>query len=595
MISYSSSIPASATTGGSLLVLSIVLPIAGALLAFVTGGRQGERIVLATMPLGLATAIAIVVAMTRSRAPLVYLLGGWTPPLGITLRADGLSTVMIVITAAVICSIGVFARPEFCTPAGSVEARAPFAFWILLSAIWAALNTVFLGGDLFTLYVALELLTFAAVPLVCLDGRGETLQAALRYLLFALLGSGLYLVGVALLYGVYGTLDIVLLSNRAAIGAATLVAAALMTVGLLAKTALFPLYLWLPPAHAGAPTPASAVLSGLVVKGSFFIVVRLWFNVMPGLPGFMAAQLLAGLGAAAILFGSILALRQERLKLLIAYSTMAQVGYLFLMFPLAYDPAEAQLRSGGALTAGILQAISHATAKSAMFLAAGLIYTALGHDRISGLAGIGRALPISILTFALGGVALVGVPPSGASLAKELLLQAAAETGQWWWAAVIQIGGIFTSGYLVLVLANALAFAEQPVTPRVPVRRIQEAAALALALCSLLLGLFPWEIYLSLPVGSASNSLALRALSKVLWPILGGAVLAIVIGRWGHRPVRGPFGTILVAMVGSARRPALIFGKMIELVDCLLQQWSVATLSLLVVAIIFGVAMLAGR
>ena len=123
----------------------------------------------------------------------------------------------------------------------------------------------------------------------------------------------------------------------------------------------------------------------------------------------------------------------------------------------------------------------------------------------------------------------------------------------------------------------------------------REAAALALALCSLLLGLFPWEIYLSLPVGSASNSLALKTLSKVLWPILGGAVLAIVIGRWGHRPVRGPFGTILVAMVGSARRPALIFGKMIELVDCLLQQWSVATLSLLVVAIIFGVAMLAGR
>ena len=271
-----------------------------------------------------------------------------------------------------ICAVGVFARADFRTPAGSAEARAPFAFWILLLAIWGALNTVFLGGDLFTLYVALELLTFAAVPLVCLDGRAETLQAALRYLLFALLGSVLYLVGTALLYGSYGTLDIVLLSQRVHAEPATLVAAALMTVGLLAKTALFPLHLWLPPAHAGAPAAASAVLSALVVKGSFFIVVRLWFDVMPGLPGLAAAQLLAALGAAAIVFGSVVALRQERLKLLIAYSTLAQIGYLFLMFPLAFSAGSAQLESGGALAGGLLQAISHATAKAAMFMAAGI-------------------------------------------------------------------------------------------------------------------------------------------------------------------------------------------------------------------------------
>ena len=139
---------------------------------------------------------------------------------------------------------------------------------VLLLSLWGGLNAVVLGRDLFTLYVALELLTFAAVPLVCLDGRAETLAAALRYLLFALLGSVLYLLGTVLLYGAYGMLDIALLAARDAAGAAPpLVAGALMTVGLLAKTALFPLHLWLPPAHAGAPPPASAVLSALVVKG----------------------------------------------------------------------------------------------------------------------------------------------------------------------------------------------------------------------------------------------------------------------------------------------------------------------------------------
>ena len=192
-----------------------------------------------------------------------------------------------------------------------------------------------------------------------------------------------------------------------------------MTAGLLAKTALFPLHLWLPPAHAGAPAPASAVLSALVVKGSFFLIVRLWFDVMPGLLSHAAAQVLAALGAAAIVFGSVLALRQARLKMLIAYSTVAQLGYLFLMFPLA-GPGAARL---SAWTGGLLQAISHACAKAAMFMAAGLIAQALGHDRIAGLGGIGRALPMTIFAFALAGLSLMGLPPSGGFMAKWLLLR----------------------------------------------------------------------------------------------------------------------------------------------------------------------------
>ncbi|PWT70812.1 MAG: NADH-quinone oxidoreductase subunit J, partial [Proteobacteria bacterium] len=442
------------TTGGFLLVLSIVVPVASVLLAFVAGGRHIERIALAVLPLGLAIAAAILVVLQQSDGPLVYLLGAWAPPLGVALRADGLSAVMMMATAVVLCAVAVFAGTDFRSTTG--ESRAPFAFWVLLLAIWGALNTVFLGGDLFTLYVALELVTFAAVPLVSLDGRAETLRAALRYLLFALLGSALYLLGTALLYGTYGTLDVVLLSHRIRSEPATLVAAVLMTTGLLTKTALFPLHLWLRPAHAGAPAAASAMLSGLVVKGSFFIIVRLWFDVMPGLPGFAATQLLAALGGAAIVLGSVLALRQERLKLLIAYSTLAQIGYLFLMFPLALGTS-GQLEAGGALAGGLLQTVSHATAKAAMFMAAGSIYAVLGQDRIAGLGGVGRILPMSVLAFALGGVALMGIQPSGAYLAKELLLQSATETGQWWWAVLLQAGGVFTGAYVVLVLAHALA------------------------------------------------------------------------------------------------------------------------------------------
>jgi formate hydrogenlyase subunit 3/multisubunit Na+/H+ antiporter MnhD subunit len=337
--------------------------------------------------------------------------------------------------------------------------------------------------------VALELLTFAGVPLVCLAGSGETLRAALRYVLFALCGSVLYLLGAVLLYGGYGTLDMPLLAGVVQPEPIAWTALALMTVGLLAKTALFPLHLWLPPAHGGAPAAASAVLSALVIKGSWFLVVRLWFDVMPGVVTLSAAQLLGALGAGAILFGNAVALRQVRLKMLVAYSTVAQIGYLFLMFPLAYDTAAGRIADGLAYSGGLMHAISHAGAKSAMFMAAGSIYSALGHDRIADLAGVARALPVSTFAFALGGISLVGLPPAGGFLAKWWLLSAAVGGAQWWWALVLLVGGLLTATYLFAVLSRALHAPPAPLVVREPVARSRELATLTLALASVLLGL----------------------------------------------------------------------------------------------------------
>jgi formate hydrogenlyase subunit 3/multisubunit Na+/H+ antiporter MnhD subunit len=503
--------PISPTAGGFLLVLAIVLPVAGVLLSLALGGRHSDRIALILMPAGLAVAVAIAAGVWRTGNVLKYLLGGWDPPLGVALRADGLSAVMLLTTALVICATGAFARAVFRAPVEAPETRAPLVFWTLLLAVWGALNAICLGNDLFNLYVALELLTFGAVPLVCLDGSAETLAAALRYLLFALLGSVLYLLGAALLYGAYGTLDIVLLSGRVRAEPVVWGAAALMTAGLLAKTALFPLHLWLPPAHAGAPSAASAVLSALVVKGSFFLLIRLWFDVMPGLPNEVAAQMLGTLGAAAILFGSVVALRQMRLKLLIAYSTVAQIGYLFLIFPLASSPVTAQSWSAVAWTGGVLQLVSHAVAKAAMFMAAGLVAEALGHDRIAGLGGIGRALPKTVFAFGFGGMSLMGLPPSGGFLAKGLLLTAAVAEGQWWWAVVILVGGLLAGGYVFRVLLPALGGASKPLTLRARVSWQREAIVLALALCAVLLGFVPLRSSELLQIGRpAATEIILR-------------------------------------------------------------------------------------
>ena len=229
-----------------------------------------------------------------------------------------------------------------------------------------------------------------------------------------------------------------------------------------------------------------------------------------------------------------------------------------------------------------------------MFMSAGLIYAALGHDRIASLSGAARVLPITVLAFALGGLALMGLPSSGAYLAKDLLLQASDETAQWWWAATLQAGGIFTAAYLFLVLANALTPASEPMRLRAAIPRSQEAAALALALCSLFLGLFPWGEYLPMPGGSPPNPFTLKALLTVAWTILAGSVLAIFMARWEHPLERLPRVGGFFLWASPIRRVALGLAKMFERIDTITARWPAAGISLLALATVFGVALWAG-
>jgi NADH:ubiquinone oxidoreductase subunit 5 (subunit L)/multisubunit Na+/H+ antiporter MnhA subunit len=275
------------------------------------------------------------------------------------------------------------------------------------------------------------------------------------------------------------------------------------------------------------------------------------------------------------------ALRQERLKLLVAYSTIAQIGYLFLMFPLAFDPSGSTLLHGTVLTGGTLQAIAHATAKAGMFMAAGLIYAALGHDRIADLAGIARAMPVTVLTFAVSGLALMGVVPSGAYLAKKLLLDAADGSGQWWWTIVLQGGAAFTAGYVVLVLTNALRRPAAPIQLVKRVSRLSEYAALALAVSSLLLA---FAALGPLPSSLISNPLLPKELGPTLLVFAGGALLALGLSR---RPLLGS-----TANDGPLRRAAVAAGRGFEQADAVLRRWPSAGLALLTLAGLFAWLML---
>ena len=463
------------------LVLLVVLPLVGSMLCFLFP----QRVKL----LGLMTALAITASVLAlgyqvvNQGVLRYAVGGWGAPLGINLYVDGLSLLMLLVTALVGLAISIYSITYF-------RFEKAVHFWPLWMLLWAALNALFLSADLFNLYVTLELMGLAAVALVALAGGTNALGAAMRYLFVSLLGSLCYLLGVALLYHNFGSVDIAILAERIETTPAVLVAVGLMTAGLLLKTALFPLHFWLPPAHASAPAPVSALLSALVVKASFYILLRLWLEVFPVASASMdqsLGQLLGLLGVAAVLWGGTQALRQTRLKLLVAYSTVAQIGYLFLGFPLS---------SIIGWKATFYMLLSHAVAKTAMFLAAGNIMFYGGHDRIVDLDQVAHRLPLTLSAFGLAGISLMGLPPSGGFIAKWLLLEAAIRSGQWWWGIILVVGGLLTGAYVFKVIGYAFIQSDLPHEARVVPKRM-EWVALIMALLAIALGLFvPWLLAL---------------------------------------------------------------------------------------------------
>ncbi|SFF82041.1 complex I subunit 5 family protein [Neptunomonas qingdaonensis] len=450
------------------IVVLIVLPL--------TGGMACFLFPTISKSLGLIFALAIFTAVVGLGWQLVeqgaqrYAIGGWGASLGIDLYADGLSLLMLVTAALVGLGVSVYSGAYF----SREKAKHFWPLWLLL---WAALNALFLSADIFNLYVTLELLGLAAVALIALADGADALNSAMRYLLVSLLGSLFYLLGVALLYHSFGSLDIAILAQRMEPTPAVWSAVGLMSAGLLLKTALFPMHFWLPAAHACAPAPVSALLSALVVKASFYILLRLWLEVF-ALTDTSLGQLLGLLGATAVLWGGIQALRQTRLKLLIAYSTVAQLGYLFLAFPLGTNIA---------WKGACYMLLSHAIAKAAMFMAAGNILRFCGHDRIADLDRIAQRLPLTLTAFALAGVSIMGLPPSGGFIGKWLLLEASMSAGQWWWAVILILGGLLAAAYFFRVIGYA--FTRAGLTHEVGVVPARmEWAALVLALAAILLG-----------------------------------------------------------------------------------------------------------
>jgi multicomponent Na+:H+ antiporter subunit D len=457
----------------------ILIPLGAAVLTFAVGERRAPWVVGVATVATLCAAVAVAWSVTR-HGPVRHPVGGWLAPLGIALRADGIAAVMLVTIAVVGGSIVANVLADRARTTRSCARLC--SLWLFA---WAALDALVLSGDIFNLYVTLELAALAAVGLVAVDGGRAALRAALRYLLFALPGSLMYLLGVALLYGAHATLDLTMLGVRLGASAADALALALMTAGLCLKAAVFPFHAWPVPAYTNASPVVGGLLSGLVGKAAFFVLVRLWLEVFPTRFEPAAGTLLGCLAAGGVVWGSLHALWQPRLVMVIAYSSVAHTGYLFMWFA---------LDTPGARSGALFVAISHAAASASMFVAAGAISRALGHDRVAGLTGLAHRIPVVFVALALAGANAMAMPPSGGFVGKWLLVRAAFEAGQWWWAAVMLIGGLLGAAYVFRLLRGALL----PPPPDEQVRPVasrEGGAALALALVAVACGVAPSLVF----------------------------------------------------------------------------------------------------
>jgi multicomponent Na+:H+ antiporter subunit D len=464
----------------------VAIPLAAAALTLLL--RRWPTLQRAVMEAGVASmlgASALLLARCARGAPIVLNFGGWGAPFGVTFVADGLSAALCTVAGTVALAVALFARAD-------IRARRRRAgFDPLFLAMLAAVNGAFLTGDIFNLYVWFELMLVTALGLLTLDRRPAQIDGAFRYATMSMMGATFMLVGIALLYGETGTLDMAHLSTMLAGRApsVTLTASAyLLLAGLALKAGLFPLFFWLPASYHTAPISVSAALAGLLTKVAFYACLRIFVMVfgvslgssaVPGLPALFAL-----LAASTMLVSVLAAIAQVDVRRLLAFHVVGQVAYL--MMGLA-------LTSRAGVAAAIFYTMHTMLVQAGLFLGAGAIARANRGGDLRSAGGLMRDQPLFALLFAVLALSISGVPPMSGFWAKFLVIDAAFRGGSSWqaWLAVVAL----VTGALTLYSMSALwtqAFWRTRDRGRTASRRIPPAMLAAvglLAACTLGIGL----------------------------------------------------------------------------------------------------------
>jgi len=440
--------------GNNISLLLVVIPlIAAPLVAILPRGRW---------PWAVATTVAVLCVVLAAMqlwsvlygGIISYELGGWAPPWGIEYRIDAVNAFVALIVAAIAAVTLPYALHS--VEQEIPEDKIPLFYSALLLCLTGLLG-ITQTGDIFNVFVFLEISSLSSYALISLGRKRQALTAAYQYLIMGTVGATFYLIGVGLIYSQTGSLNMQDLAgilpsvqhlNTVNTGFAFIM------IGIALKLALYPLHLWLPNAYTYAPTVVTVFLAATATKVAVYMMLRILFTVFPHSFALAspAEELLIVAGIAGILIASVYAIYQEDVKRLLAYSSVAQIGYMALGIGLA---------TATSITATLIHLFNHALMKGALFMAIGAIIYRIGECRMDQIQGLGKAMPWTFGAIIIGGLSLIGVPGTAGFISKWYLVAAALEQEAWVSVAAILIGSLLAVVY-VGKLIEALYF--KPVT-----------------------------------------------------------------------------------------------------------------------------------
>ena len=436
-------------------ILLIVIPLmAGPLFVLVRERKLvlGSAIAISWLTFG---GTCLLLRQVLQEQYVEYAIGGWQPPYGIEYRVDTLSAFVLLFVSFIGAAVISFAK-------ASVEREIPRSKQYLFYAAYMLCLTGLLGivitGDLFNLFVFLEISSLSSYALIALGRSRRALMAAFQYLVMGTIGATFLLIGIGLIFQMTGSLNMQeighLLESKESTRT-TLVALAFVAVGVGVKMALFPLHSWLPNAYTYAPSVVSAFIAATSTKVSVYIFLRATFTIFN--PSFALQELpldtnIMALSLVGIVSASMIAMFQTNIKRLLAYSSIAQIGYMLLGISLASEMG---------MTGGILHMFNHALIKGGLFMVTACLALRLRSVELSDLSGISARMPWTCFAFVIAGLALIGVPTTAGFVSKWYLMIGAFEAGHWFAAVLVLFSSLMALVYIWKVV-ETMYFGELP-------------------------------------------------------------------------------------------------------------------------------------
>jgi len=374
------------------------------------------------------------------KRPIAVSIGGWSPPFCINLVVGPLGILLATLISGIGFLVSIYA-------VSYIKEEPTEKYHILFLLLMVGAIGIVLTGDIFNLFVFFEILCISSYALVAYNKDKGGTEAAMKYLIQGSVGSSFILIGVALLYGFFGTLNMADIASRitSANPAYLFITLAFLITGFGIEAAIFPLNAWLPDAHSSAPSSISAILSGIAIKTGVYGVARMVYTM------FNAHSILlfiAFLGLLTLLIGEMCAFRQDDIKRLLAYSSIGQIGLIVFALGIATSLG---------VFASLFQMVSHALAKALLFLAAGYMIYRVGSKSIASLNGLSKKMPLTSFAFTIGSFSLIGLPPFAGFISKFLIVYAAIQVKKPIFLAFIAIALIATiieAGYFFKIVQN---------------------------------------------------------------------------------------------------------------------------------------------